>query len=112
MISVKNLLIESGLSFYQYKALVRVKYNTDPNIGLGAEKIAECLRAVPASTRVSTASLDREHGIGIFNVRIISQKSPKEAFVAFRKNCLSRFSSIIENVEIGAGSIEVKNFVK
>lgn len=107
----KNLLTE-GLAFYQYKALARITYADDPELKLGAEKIAECLRAVPGSTRVSTVSLDKEHNIGIFNVRIISQKNSKDAFISFKKHCLKHFGKFIRKVEIGAGSIETKNFVK
>lgn len=112
MISTGKLLTESGLTFYQYKALVRITYNQDKNMRLGAEKIAEALRAIPGSTRVSTVSLDKAHGQGIFNVRVISQKNSKQAFISFKKNCLQKFPNIIKKVEIGAGSIETKNFVK
>lgn len=107
----ENLLTE-GVKFYQYKALVRIKYTKDPEYNMGAEKLAEILRAIPSATRVSTASLDRTEGVGIFNVRLISQKSPKEAFIAFKKNCLTKFKRIILKVEIAVGSIETKNFVK
>lgn len=106
-------ILNEGFRFYQYKALCKITYNkNDKELKLGAEKIAEALRAVPGATRVSTASLDREQGHGIFNVRLISQKSPKEALISFKKNCLKKFPNIILKVEVGAGSIEVKNFVK
>ena len=111
MLTFKELLIEGGLVFYQYKALVRVTYNSRKDMHLGAEKIAEILRAVPGATRVSTASLNKSASQGIFNVRIISKKGSKEAFIKFKENCLKRFSGIIINIEIGAGSIETKNFV-
>lgn len=111
-VNAREKLLAEGMSFYQYKALVRVTYSKDPEYGMGAEKVAECLRGIPGSTRVSTASLDREHGVGIFNVRLISQKSPKEAFISFKKNCLKKFKGIILKVEIAAGSIETKNYIQ
>lgn len=107
----KKSLLNEEVTFYQYSALVRITYDRDSGQRIGAEKIAELLRAVPGGTRVSTSSLDKEHGIGIFNVRLISQKSPKEAFIAFKKNCLKKYKSVIRNVEIGEGTIETKNFV-
>lgn len=112
MLTFKELLTEGGLTFYQYKALIRITYNQDKEMHLGAEKIAEALRAVPGATRVSTASLDKGKGQGIFNVRIISQRGPKEAFIKFKENCMKKFSNIILKVEVGAGSIETKNFIE
>lgn len=106
-----NQLLQEAAGFYQYSALVRVTYSKDPKYHMGAEKLAEILRSIPGSTRVSTASLDRDHGIAIFNVRLISQKSPKEAFISFKQNCLKKFENIIRKVEVAAGSIETKNFV-
>lgn len=105
MITPYQLLQESG--FAQYTAMVRFHYNRD-NTSLGAEKIAEMVRAIPGATRVSTVSLDKEHGIGIFNVKIISMKSPKEAYAALKKNALERYQGLITGVEVGANTIEVK----
>lgn len=105
MISLYQLLQESG--FAQYTAMVRFHYNRD-NTSLGAEKIAEMVRAIPGATRVSTVSLDKEHGIGIFNVKIISQKPPKEAYRFLKQNALERYQGLITGVEIGANTIETK----
>lgn len=105
MITPYQLLQESG--FAQYTAMVRFHYNRD-NTSLGAEKIAEMVRAIPGATRVSTVSLDKDHGIGIFNVKIISMKSPKEAYAALKKNALERYQGLITGVEVGANTIETK----
>lgn len=105
MITPYQLLQESG--FAQYTAMVRFHYNRD-NTSLGAEKIAEMVRAIPGATRVSTVSLDKEHGIGIFNVKIISQKPPKEAYQALKQNALERYQGLITGVEVGANTIETK----
>lgn len=110
MISFDELLQEAG-GFFQYKAVVLFKYNTQDST-LGAEKIAEIIRGLPGATRVSTASLDKDRGIVILNVKLISQKSAKTAFAALKKNALNRFRGIILDVKIGAGTIEVKNFIK
>ena len=109
MISYKQLLQEAG--FYQYKAVVLFRYNVDDET-LGAEKIAEIVRAIPGATTVSTASLDKDKGIVILNVKLISQKTAKHAFAAFKKNALNRYRGIILDVKIGAGTIETKNFIK
>lgn len=105
MITPYQLLQEAG--FAQYTAMVRFHYNRD-NTSLGAEKIAEMVRAIPGATRVSTVSLDKEHGIGIFNVKIISMKPPKEAYQALKQNALERYQGLITGVEVGANTIETK----
>ena len=105
MITPYQILKESG--FAQYTAMVRFHYNRE-NTSLGAEKIAEMVRAIPGATRVSTVSLDKEHGIGIFNVKIISQKPPKEAYQALKQNALNRYRGLITGVEVGANTIETK----
>lgn len=103
-------LLTEGISFYQYSATVRVTYKREGNVG--AEKIAELLRAAPGGTRISTVSLDRDRNIAIYNVRLISQKGPLEAYKSFRRNCLRLYSSVITNVEIATGTIETKKFVE
>lgn len=109
MIGYKQLLQEAG--FFQYKAVVLFRYNKDDE-SLGAEKIAELVRAIPGATRVSTASLDKDKGIVVLNVKIVSQKTAKSAFAALKKNALNRFHGMVLDVKIGAGTIETKNFIK
>ena len=106
----KNLLNEA--SFIQYKALVRIRYNDDPELHMGSEKGAEMLRALPGCTRVNSVQLDKEHQTAIYNVRVISQKNARQCFMSFKRNCLEKFKGIIISVDIGAGSIEEKRFVK
>lgn len=106
----KRLLAEAH--FYQYSAMVQIQYNQDPKLRVGAEKIAELLRAVPGATRVSTVSIDRDNGTCIFNVRMISQKKGVDCFRAFKRNCLNQFKSTIRSVKIAINTIETKNFVK
>lgn len=106
----KTLLNEA--SFTQYKALVRIRYNDDPELHLGAEKVGELLRGAPGITRVNTVQLDKENSICIYKVRAISQKNARQCFMAFKRNCLEKFKGMILSVDIGAGSIEATNFVK
>ena len=106
----KSLLNEAG--FIQYKALVRIKYNDDPELHLGAEKIAEMLRAVSGVTRVNSVQLDKENNICIYKVRAVSQKNARQCFMSFKHNCLDKFRGMILGVDIGAGSIQATNFVK
>lgn len=105
MISPYQVLQESGFS--QYTAMVRFTYNRE-NTSLGAEKLAEMVRAIPGSTRVSTVSLDKDSGIAIFSVKLISTKNPKGAFIAFKENALKKFKGMLLKVEVGAGTIEKK----
>lgn len=106
----KNLLNEA--SFKQYKALVRIRYNDDPELHMGSEKGAEMLRAIPGATRVNSVQLDKSQNMAIYNVRVISQKSARQCFMAFKRNCLERFKGIILSVDIGAGSIEERGFIR
>ena len=106
----KSLLNEA--SFTQYKALVRIRYNDDPDLHLGAEKIAELIRSVPGITRVNTVQMDKKQNIIIYSVRAISQKSARQCFMSFKQNCMDRFRGIILGVDIGAGSLETQRFIK
>lgn len=106
----QNLLNEA--SFVQYKALVRVRYNGDPDLHMGSEKGAEMLRAIPGATRVNPVRKDKEHNTVIYSVRVISQKTARECFMAFKHNCLEKFKGIILSVDIGAGSIEERRFIR
>lgn len=105
MISSYQLLRELG--FAQYTAMARFTYDRE-NTSLGAEKLAEMVRAIPGSTRVTTVSLDKENGVAIFQVKLISAKTPKAAFVSFKENALRKFKGMLLKVEIGAGTIEKK----
>lgn len=109
-LSVVRIALQEA-NFYQYSAVVLFKYNVNDDT-MGAEKLAEMVRAIPGVTRVSTASLNKEKGIAIFNVKLISQKPPKDAFIAMKKNAIKKFAGSILQVKIGSGTIEKKNFVK
>lgn len=108
MINYTQLLSEA--SFYQYKAVVRFLYDVKDKT-VGAEKIAEMVRALPGATRVSTVSANKDKGEILLNVKLISQKTPKEAFRSLKQSALRRFK-ILKKVEVGVGTIEVKNFIK
>ena len=106
----ENLLNEAG--FIQYKALVRIRYNDDPELHLGAEKIAELLRGAPGITRVNTVQMDKDTNTIIYSVRAISQKNARQCFMSFKRNCLEKFKGMVLGVDIGAGSIEQQRFVR
>lgn len=106
MKKASEILTEAG--FRQLSATCRFRYDKE-NSSLGAEKLAEIVRAVPGATRVSTVSLDRQNGIAIYTVRLITSKDPTEAFKLFKRNILDRFGKWIKSVEIGQGTIEVKD---
>lgn len=108
--SIRKIALQEA-NFYQYSAVVLFKYNNEDDT-MGAEKLAEMVRAIPGVTRVSTASLDKEQGVAIFNVKLISQKPPKEAFIAMKQVAVKRFAGSILKVKVGSGTIERKNFIK
>ena len=110
MISDKELLQEAG--FYQYRAQALFEFNpNDKKNHMGAEKLAELIRAVPGATRVSTVSIDKDKGQVIMDVRLISQKDAIEDFKAMKRNTLKRYKGLILGVKVAVGSIETKNWV-
>lgn len=96
-----DIILEA--SFYTYEAMAQGTYSekADP------KEIADLIRALPGVTTVTQASSDQESGNGTYKIKIISQKQAKEAFVALRKNVLSKYSQITE-FTVAENTIEEK----
>lgn len=101
MDSLARLLLE--IRFNTYTAMVRIVYGGD----LGVEKLAILIRALPGVVRVSTAGHDTKRKVAIFNVKIITQKPPEEAYKLLRKNATERYGEV-RSVQINFGTIEKK----
>lgn len=98
---MKLLQILSEIEFKTYEAMVKVVYKDD-----STTKIGELLRALPGVTTVTLAS-DLGKGRQVYKIKVISQKSPQEAFGALKTNALSKYSTIV-GVKVADKTIEKK----
>lgn len=96
-----ELLLE--VEFKVYTAMIKVVHVK----GLGAEKLSLLLRSLPGVVRVSSAGQDKERNIAYFNVKLITQRKPSEAFHLLRKNAIGKFNEI-KSLQINFNSIEGK----
>lgn len=93
--------IISEVEFFTYEGMIQVVYD-----GLSTTKIAELLRALPGVTTVTIAA-DLGEGRENFKIKLISQKSGKEAFQAFKQNALTKYKPI-KILKVAENSIEKK----
>ena len=100
MIKLKDILLE--VEFDTYQTMVSVVYSEDT----GSSEIAEMLRAMPG---VTTVAFGTELGPTrhTFKIKLITQKTAKEAFDAFRENAVTRYPPV-KLVNVDYKSIENK----
>lgn len=94
--------IISEVEFYTYSAIVRVTYE-----GSSANELAELLRALPGVTTVAIAGSIEDGKKETFKIKLISQKTGEEAFDAFKKNAVTKYTPI-KVVDIAANTIQRK----
>jgi len=82
-------IIKEIINFNTYEGMVQVIYDESE----GSTKVAELIRALPGVTTVTLAS-DEGRGRETLKVKLISQKSPKEAFDSMKKNAISKYTPI------------------
>lgn len=95
-----NIILE--MDYKTYEGMVQVSFGDD-----SLEKYDDALRALPGVTTITKASSDAESRKANYKVKLISQKSPEEAFNAFKTNAESKYDNVI-NVEIASQTIEEK----
>lgn len=100
---MKLLKIISEINYRTFEAMVKVKYKTEDN-----SSFDDALRALPGVTTVTKASSDAESKTVNYKIKVISQKEPTEAFEFLKKNATAKYSSGIEDIEIGEETIEEK----
>jgi hypothetical protein len=93
--------IISEVEFYTYEGMVQVIYQD-----VNSSKVAELIRALPGVTTVTLAS-DEGDNRETLKVKLISQKSPLEAFQAMKVNALNKYPPI-KVVNIAKNTIERK----
>jgi hypothetical protein len=90
------------IEYKSYEAMVQVTYGDE-----GAEGYDDALRALPGVTTVTKANSDAVAGKTTYKVKLITQKTPEEAFEAFKNNAISKYTNVV-SVEVGANTIEEK----
>ena len=100
MIKFKDILSE--IEFNTYQTMVSVVFSED----MGSAKIAEMLRALPG---VTTVTFGTELGPTrhTFKIKLITQKTPQEAFNSFKENAVTRYPPV-KVVNVDYKSIEKK----
>lgn len=98
---MKLINIISEIEFYTYEGMVQVVYKD-----ITSSKVAELIRALPGVTTVTLAS-DMGEGRETLKVKLISQKSGREAFEAMKNNAMKKYPPI-KMVKIGENTIEKK----
>lgn len=93
--------IISEIEFYTYEAMVQIVYKD-----ITPTKLADLIRALPGVTTVTLAT-DMGEGREVLKVKLISQKSGKEAFQALKNNAIKKYPPITL-VKIGENTIEKK----
>lgn len=97
---LSDIILE--IEYSTYEGMVKVTYGPE-----GSKGYDDALRALPGVTTVTVASQDSDSSMATYKVKLISQKEALEAFNAFKKNAMSKYSNVV-GVEIGEETIETK----
>jgi hypothetical protein len=98
---MKLVNIISEIEFFTYVGMVQIVYQD-----ISSVKMAELIRALPGVTTVTLAT-DMGEGKEVIKVKLISQKSGKEAFQALKDNAMKKYPPI-KLVKVGENTIEKK----
>ena len=98
---MKLVNIISEIDFFTYEGMIQVVYQD-----ITSSKVAELIRALPGVTTVTLAS-DLGEGRETLKVKVISQRSGKEAFEKLKNNAMKKYPPI-KMIKIGENTIEKK----
>ena len=96
---MKLLQIIEQINFNTFEGMVRILHKDEEN-----KDLAELLRALPGVTTVTNAGSSTDLNTMTFKIKLITQKTGEEAFEAFKKNAMNKYSSI-SNIEIADETI-------
>lgn len=96
-----DLILEIQFSIYQ--AMVRVGHSEDITV----QDVGEMLRAIPGVLTVSQVSHDGQNNTAIMKVKILTTKSPSEAFASFKNTSIQRIPEV-KKIEVAEKTIEKK----
>lgn len=84
---LSDIILEA--KYTPFRAMVQVvSKDASPSV------LADLLRALPGVTTVTIAGSDESISRYTFKIKIITQKTPKEAFSALKNNAMSRYSEV------------------
>lgn len=95
---LSDIILE--LKFQTHTGMVRVKYKDE----VTTQDVAELIRASSGVTIVSTAGHDELRNTATLKVKVVSKKSPLEAFKALKTRVLKKIP-VITAFEIGEKTI-------
>ena len=98
---IKQLISEINFSMYQ--AVIRVTHSKDERV----QDVGELLRGVPGVLTIAQVDHNSDAGTATMKVKVITTKTPKEAFEAFRSNAVTKLP-IVKKIEIAYNTVEKK----
>lgn len=99
---MKLINLISEIEYRTFSTVVRIIFRKKS----GIVEVADIIRALPGVTRVSIADSDEDAFRVDLNVKLITQKSAKEAFEMLKKNAIERYSASISKVQVAVNNIE------
>lgn len=94
-----NILIERA-DYIPYRTMVQVVAGDE-----SPSRIADLLRALPGVTTVTAVGNTPAGNAHVYRVKLITQKSGKEAFDAFKDNAISKYPDV-KMVKVAYENIE------
>ena len=95
---LSDIILEA--KFQTHTGMVRIRYKDE----VTTQDVAELIRASSGVTIVSTAGHDEVTNIATLKVKVVSKKSPLEAFKALKRRVLKKIP-VITAFEIGEKTI-------
>lgn len=96
-----NIILESNFSIYQ--GIIRVTHAKEEKV----QDVSELLRGLPGVLTIVQVNHDNDAGTATMKAKLITTKTPKEAFEAFKANAVNRLP-IIRKVEVAYNTVEKK----
>lgn len=98
---LKTIIAEIQFSIYQ--AMVRIGHSESITV----QDVGEMLRAMPGVLTVSQVSHNSENNTAIMKVKLLTTKTPSEAFLSFKNTSINRIPEV-RKIEVAQKTIEKK----
>ena len=96
-----DIILEANFSMYQ--AIIRVTHSKDERV----QDVGELLRGLPGVLTIAQVNHDSDAGTATMKAKLITTKTPKEAYEAFRANAVRRLP-VVHKVEVAYNTVEKK----
>lgn len=94
-----NIILEKA-QYTPYRTMVQVVMGDE-----SPSRVADLLRALPGVTTVTAVGASPAGNAQVYRVKLITQKSGKEAFDSFKDNAMSKYQEI-KMVKVAYDNIE------